>query len=63
MVTGIEELLLGVALEKVFDGVLAARRFVQAGPRERLLLLLHKDLELGPTLIAPSSTPGPRIPN
>jgi hypothetical protein len=32
-----------VALEKVFDGVLAARRFVQANPRERLLLLLHKD--------------------
>lgn len=39
----IDELLAGLALNKAFDGLVAARRFVQARPRERLLLLMHRD--------------------
>lgn len=39
----IDELLVGLALDKAIDGTIAAAKFVRLKPRERLLYLLHKD--------------------
>lgn len=43
MVTGLEEVLLGVGLEKSLDGISTIRRFFDLGPRERLLALLWRN--------------------
>ena len=49
----IAELLAGAGLDTVFGGVVGARRFARASPRERILALLHREFGSRARLYAP----------